>query len=214
MAENQTDGYNATWIPGYTKPVDLDPYMYPAAHEEKYNTRNEWATSPQMYHTEIMDDYVTNVSKNLSGIPYAGNLLAAGAELGAPIASGILSLPYDIKQAVDDWETQNYSSLGNAFKGLFFPGGTIDHQNPLSSLYHRTKGSLKPISRRLRRQEKEAQERALQASITAQANREASRRVAGGEGRDYGHTQTRSSSGWRSSPFYQGGLATMFERRQ
>ena len=99
-------------------------------------------------------------------------------------------------------------------KDFSFLEGTIDHQNPLSSLYHRTKGSLKPISRRLRRQEKEAQERALQASITAQANREASRRVAGGEGRDYGHTQTRSSSGWRSSPFYQGGLATMFERRR
>ena len=149
MAENQTDGYNATWIPGYTKPVDLDPYMYPAAHEEKYNTRNEWATSPQMYHTEIMDDYVTNVSKNLSGIPYAGNFLAGAAELGAPVASGILSLPYDIKQAVDDWETKDYNSVGDAFKGLFFPGGTIDHQNPLDSVYHRTKGALRPIGRRL-----------------------------------------------------------------
>ena len=71
MAENQTDKYTATWIPGYTKPVGLDPYMYPAAHEKKFDTRKEWATSPQMYHTEIMDDYVTNVSKNLSGIPYA-----------------------------------------------------------------------------------------------------------------------------------------------
>ena len=212
MAENQTDGYNATWIPGYTKPVNLDPYMHPAAHEEKYNTRNEWATSPQMYHTEIMDDYVTNVSKNLSGIPYAGNLLAAGAELGAPIASGILSLPYDIKQAVDDWETQNYSSLGNAFKGLFFPGGTIDHQNPLSSLWYRTKGSLKPIGRRI----KDAVTTAQSARAGASGRRPGS--GGGGGTRDSGGPTGGYSydAGGRQGYGYglaHGGLATMFQRR-
>ena len=55
-----------------------------------------------------------------------------------------------------------------------------------------------------KKQEAEARA-ALQARVTAQANREAARRVARGEGRDYGHTETRASSGWRSSPFYQGG---------
>ena len=152
MAENQTDEYNATWIPGYTKPVDLDPYMYPAAHEEKYLTRNEWATSPQMYHNEIMNNYVTNVSKNLSEIPYVGNVLAAGAELGAPVASGILSLPYELKQSFDDFEKklaanpEQYNSLGSTASGIL---QAIDDQNPLSTVYHRTKGALRPLGRRL-----------------------------------------------------------------
>ena len=152
MAENQTDGYNATWIPGYTKPVNLDPYMYPAAHAEKYLTRNEWATSPQMYHNEIMNNYVTNVSKNLSEIPYVGNVLAAGAELGAPVASGILSLPYELKQSFDDFEKklaanpEQYNSLGSTASGIL---QAIDDQNPLSTVYHRTKGALRPIGRRL-----------------------------------------------------------------
>jgi len=47
----------------------------------------------------------------------------------------------------------------------------------------------------------------LQAQITAQANREARERVGRGEARDYGHTQTRSSSGWRSDPMWKGGRA-------
>ena len=125
---------------------NLDRYIYPKAHEQKYLTRNEWATDPNMYHNEIMNDYVTNVSKNLSEVPYAGNFLAAGAELGAPIASGIVSLPYDLRQAWDDWQTKDYNSIGDTFKGLL---KSIDHQNPLDSVYHRTKGSLRPLGRRL-----------------------------------------------------------------
>jgi hypothetical protein len=144
--KKQEGGFTGTWIPGYTKPINLDPYIYPKAHEQKYLTRKDWATSPNMYHNEIMNDYVTNVSKNLSGIPYAGNFLAGAAELGAPIASGILSLPYDLKQAVDDWQTKDYNSVGDTFKGLL---RAIDHQNPLDSVYHRTKGSLRPLGRRL-----------------------------------------------------------------
>ena len=144
--KKQEGGFTGTWIPGYTKPINLDPYIYPKAHEQKYLTRKDWATSPNMYHNEIMNDYVTNVSKNLSGIPYAGNFLAGAAELGAPIASGILSLPYDLKQAVDDWQTKDYNSVGDTFKGLL---RAIDHQNPLDSVYHRTKGLLRPLGRRL-----------------------------------------------------------------
>ena len=125
---------------------NLDRYIYPKAHEQKYLTRNEWATDPNMYHNEIMNDYVTNVSKNLSEVPYAGNFLAAGAELGAPIASGIVSLPYDLRQAWDDWQTKDYNSIGDTFKGLL---KSIDHQNPLDSVYYRTKGSLRPLGRRL-----------------------------------------------------------------
>ena len=57
-------------------------------------------------------------------------------------------------------------------------------------------------------------EQALQQSVTHQANQEAARRIAQGEGRDYGHTETRASSGWERSPFKKGGLATMFARRK
>ena len=145
--KKQEGGFTGTWIPGYTKPINLDPYIYPKAHEQKYLTRKDWATSPNMYHNEIMNDYVTNVSKNLSGIPYVGYFLAGGAELGAPIASGILSLPYDLKQATDDWQTKDYNSVGDTFKGLL---RAIDHQNPLDSVYHRTKGSFRPLGRRLK----------------------------------------------------------------
>ena len=46
----------------------------------------------------------------------------------------------------------------------------------------------------------------LQAQVTAQANREARERVGRGEARDFGKTETRSSSGWESSPFKEGGM--------
>ena len=151
--KKQDGGYTGTWIPGYTKPINLDPYIYPKDHAQKFDTRKEWATSPQMYHNEIMNDYVTNVSKNLSEIPYVGNVLAAGAELGAPIASGILSLPYELKQSFDDFEKtlaanpEKYNSLGSTALGIL---QAIDDQNPLSTVYHRTKGALRPIGRRLK----------------------------------------------------------------
>jgi len=50
----------------------------------------------------------------------------------------------------------------------------------------------------------------LQAQVTAQANREARERVGRGEARDYGHTQTRSSSGWRSDPMWKGGIVDLY----
>ena len=50
----------------------------------------------------------------------------------------------------------------------------------------------------------------LQALVTAQANREARRRVSQGEARDYGKTETRASSGWESSPFAKGGLVDLY----
>ena len=64
----------------------------------------------------------------------------------------------------------------------------------------------------MRQQVADAERQRLQAKVTAQANRGAAERVARGEGRDYGHTETRSSSGWSSSPFRKGGLATLWPR--
>jgi len=54
-----------------------------------------------------------------------------------------------------------------------------------------------------------AQQESLQAQVTAQANREARERVGRGEARDYGHTQTRESSGWQSDPMRKGGIASL-----
>ena len=69
-----------------------------------------------------------------------------------------------------------------------------------------------------RRIEKEnaaaAAEAALQAQITAQAHETASDLVSKGASRDWGKTETRDSSGWKSNPFAKGGLATMFTRRR
>jgi len=64
----------------------------------------------------------------------------------------------------------------------------------------------------MRQQVADAEQQRLQARVTAQANRGAAERVARGEARDYGHTQTRSSSGWRSDPFAQGGLVSLWPR--
>ena len=61
----------------------------------------------------------------------------------------------------------------------------------------------------MRQQVADAERQRLQARVTAQANRGAAERVARGEARDYGHTQTRSSSGWRSDPFAKGGIARL-----
>jgi len=52
--------------------------------------------------------------------------------------------------------------------------------------------------------------RSLQNQVTSQANREARERVGRGEARDYGHTQTRSSSGWRSDPMWKGGIVDLY----
>ena len=54
---------------------------------------------------------------------------------------------------------------------------------------------------------------ALQAQVTAQANKEAKERVDRGEARDYGKTETRDSSGWESSPFQEGGMVNDPEYR-
>ena len=56
----------------------------------------------------------------------------------------------------------------------------------------------------------DAKQAALQAQVTAQANREAKQRVSRGEARDYGKTETRASSGWESSPFEKGGLVNFY----
>jgi len=64
----------------------------------------------------------------------------------------------------------------------------------------------------MRQQVVDAERQRLQAKVTAQANRGAAERVSRGEARDYGHTQTRSSSGWRSDPMAQGGLAYLWPR--
>jgi len=239
VKKQEGGGFTATWLPNISRPINLDPYIYPEAHEEKYDTRKEWATSPQMYHNEIMNDYVTNVSKNLSELPYIGNFLAAGAELGVPVASGILSLPYDLKQAVDDWQTQEYSSVGDAFKGLFFPGGTIDHQNPLSSLYHRTKGSLRPLGRRLENIGRYKMHRDKRATQQGKAQVEMQRRIREAErqrvatnqvrqnirtygNRDRPNTGINRPGGERGrsptggdvvgTPFNQGGLVSLWPR--
>ena len=55
-----------------------------------------------------------------------------------------------------------------------------------------------------------AKQASLQARVTTQANREARRRISQGEGRDYGKTETRASSGWQSSPFNRGGLVDFY----
>ena len=55
-----------------------------------------------------------------------------------------------------------------------------------------------------------AKQASLQARVTTQANREARERVARGEARDYGKTETRASSGWASSPFVKGGLVDFY----
>jgi len=68
------------------------------------------------------------------------------------------------------------------------------------------------IKEKQRVAEQQKQE-ALQAQVTAQANREAKERVGRGEAPDYGHTQTRSSSGWQNDPFKEGGMVNDPEYR-
>ena len=72
------------------------------------------------------------------------------------------------------------------------------------------------------REAEQREQEQLQREVTRQAEENAARIAAeqaaaapppqlgggggdGGGGRDYGHQETRSSSGWRSSPFAQGG---------
>ena len=41
---------------------------------------------------------------------------------------------------------EKYNSLGSTASGIL---QAIDDQNPLSTVYHRTKGALRPLGRRL-----------------------------------------------------------------
>jgi hypothetical protein len=78
-----------------------------------------------------------------------------------------------------------------------------------------TKAQDRAEQRRIEKEKAEAAAaEALQKQITDQANQTARDLVAGGASPDWGKTETRSSSGWRSSPFAKGGLATMFTRRR
>jgi len=83
-------------------------------------------------------------------------------------------------------------------KGTFKKSGW--HQKQLDHIK-----SVNEIKEKERVAEQQKQE-ALQAQVTAQANKEARERVGRGEARDYGHTQTRSSSGWQNDPFKEGGM--------
>ena len=181
-----------------------DKFMYPAAHEQKYLTRQDWATSPQMYHKTIMDDYVTNVSKNLSTVPYVGNLLAAGAELGAPIASATLSLPYDLKQSFDDFEKNlaenpdKYNTLGSTIGGIMT---AIDEQNPLSSWYHRTTGSMQPIIRRIKsRKQKKIQQAQMQKAASERAMQQQIRQAEAAAKQKAFEQKQKSIPGYGSAP--------------
>jgi len=52
----------------------------------------------------------------------------------------------------------------------------------------------------------EHKQKQLQAQVTAQANKEAKKRIKQGKDPDYGKTETRKSSGWERSPFEEGGM--------
>ena len=136
-----------------------------------------------------------------------------------------LGLPKEKEKPSVDWDIRNRVATGNTIvpgKGIMHAGILPPqilawmHPKNLAKIWAKqaqTNFALETGSKFVekikqekikKKQEAEAQA-ALQARVTAQANREAARRVARGEGRDYGHTETRASSGWERSPFYQGG---------
>ena len=76
------------------------------------------------------------------------------------------------------------------------------------AFYNRRKASKKAeqdLAALVKTQDETRAQQTLQAQVTQQANKAAQEAVAGGAAPDYGKTETRESSGWEQSPFYEGG---------
>jgi len=134
-----------------------------------------------------------------------GSALGAITGILSPTRLGADDMPTgDIEQEYFDY----YNQYGDNYGDLKIPGWRKRKMDKLA-----TQKGLAQVA--MQKQIQQAQDaggtggpqQTLQAQITAQANREARERVARGEAKDYGHTQTRSSSGWRSDPMWKGGIA-------
>ena len=98
----------------------------------------------------------------------------------------------------------DYPLLGMAF-GMPFGG--------FGTAYNRRKDKKKAereLAALVQKQDEAKAQQTLQAQVTQQANKAAEQAVAGGAAPDYGKTQTRSSSGWRSDPMWKGGIVNLY----
>jgi len=122
-----------------------------------------WSNTPE-YHQWATKDFVEEKSKELSEIPYVGNLAAGAFELAAPVLAGGFSPIYDVTQAFgkyeDDpekYEVNNKWDKINAYfpdlEGTTVSGilNAIDMEEPLSAAYNRMIGAAKPTYNRIMR---------------------------------------------------------------
>jgi hypothetical protein len=120
-----------------------------------------WKTTPE-YHQWASKDLTQQKSKELSQIPYVGNLAAGAFELAAPFMALGASPIYDIPQAFHKYsEEPGKYEVNNKWDKInaYFPNleGTsvsgilnaIDMENPLSAAWNRFLGAGQPLYNRL-----------------------------------------------------------------
>ena len=230
-ALNQASIYPSNLYPG-TALADVDNKIL----ADNLDIDNEWTDTILPTKRGIMDVVTDtyNVAKDDYVMPAIG-VMGMLANKVNPLNPKSTNYNAYLQNQVDFLNDQNM--LGDqsspykitsgplAGKNLVSGFGTNDYGKMLQKRidYFRNKKSLTKLQNKKmheaiaekERIEKENAKRqeSLQAQVTAQANREARERVGRGEAPDFGKTETRSSSGWESSPFAEGGLANLWHRR-
>ena len=135
--------------------------------------------------------------------------------IGSTMWERMIGASAPLSERLSNWK-DDFSIYGKAFAGDYIQNPKIQRFKQ-QQLMNRRKQNMQQRIRQGEAAEAakqkaaaDAKQAALQAQVTAQANREAKQRVSRGEARDYGKTETRASSGWESSPFEKGGLVNFY----
>jgi len=116
--------------------------------------------------------------------------------------------------ADDELSEEELAAMQNlGGKGQGLKGWQLNRLKGLAAASQKAKAWKAQQDLKLKQEREFDRPASLQSQVTSQANREARERVSRGEAKDYGKTETRASSGWKTgSPFVKGGLASLWQR--
>jgi len=121
---------------------------------------------------------------------------------------------YEAALADDELSEEELAAMQNlGGKGQGLKGWQLNRLKGLAAASQKAKAWKAQQDLKLKQEREFDRPASLQSQVTSQANREARERVSRKEPKDYGKTETRASSGWKTgSPFVKGGLASLWQR--
>lgn len=106
--------------------------------EGQFQQIKEQATSPEMYNILSNADLARNISNQLGEVPTIGPALKTAFNVVAPVAAGIMSLPYDAIQAA-----QRSNLSGSSFLESY------GRERPVQSAIQRAVGASAPLAEQI-----------------------------------------------------------------